>query len=250
MGRLFLGTSGYSYKHWKGIFYPSNLPQSRWLEFYCQHFDTVELNVTFYRLPNQQTFEGWYQRTPPHFLFAAKGSRFITHIKRLKDCCEPLRAYRENAAGLGEKLAVVLWQLPPSLLLDGDRLKEFCQSLQDEYPEKRHTFEFRHESWLKKECYDILASHGFALCIPISPDYPREEQMTAPFSYFRFHHGEVLGNSCYTDKELKQWANKISEWLKERDIYIYFNNDVFGFAIDNAKNLRNYITNDWGQGAP
>jgi uncharacterized protein YecE (DUF72 family) len=247
---LFLGTSGYSYKHWKEIFYPSNLPQSRWLEFYCQHFDTVELNVTFYRLPNQQTFEGWYQRTSPHFLFAAKGSRFITHIKRLKDCCESLRAYRENAAGLGEKLAVILWQLPPSLLFDGDRLKEFCQSLQDEYPEKRHTFEFRHESWLQKECYDILAYHGFALCIPISPDYPREEQMTAPFSYFRFHHGEVLGNSCYTDKELKQWANKISEWLKERDIYIYFNNDVFGFAIDNAKNLRNYITNDWGQGAP
>ena len=104
MGTLFLGTSGYSYKHWKGVFYPSDLPQARWLEFYCQHFDTVELNVTFYRLPKRQTFEGWYRRTPPHFLFAAKGSRYITHIKRLKDCREPVRAYRENAAGLGDKL--------------------------------------------------------------------------------------------------------------------------------------------------
>jgi len=259
MGKLFLGTSGYSYTHWKGAFYSPDLPQARWLEFYCQHFDTVELNVTFYRLPTQQTFEKWYRRTPPHFLFAAKGSRYITHIKRLKDCREPVRAYRENAAGLGEKLACVLWQLPPNLQFDGERLGEFCHVLQDELPEKRHTFEFRHESWLHEECYDILTSHEFALCIPISPDYPREEQMTAPFSYIRFHHGEVLGNSCYTDKELKQWAKKISEWLKSRstlyknlnggmsqgdrrDIYIYFNNDASGFAIDNAKKLRDYLT--------
>jgi len=250
MGRLLLGTSGYSYKHWKGVFYPSDLPQARWLEFYCQHFDTVELNVTFYRLPARKTFEGWYQRTPPHFLFAAKGSRFITHVKRLKDCREPLRAYRENAAGLGEKLAIVLWQLPPGLHFDKERLKEFCRLLQDEYPEKRHAFEFRHKSWLQEECYDILASHGFALCIPLSPAYPRAELMAAPFSYMRFHSGEVLENTCYTDEELLKWATMIREWLKERDLYIYFNNDVFRFEIDNAKNLRNYISNDWSEGAP
>lgn len=241
MGTLFLGTSGYSYKHWRGVFYPPTLPPARWLEFYCQHFDTVELNVTFYRLPTRKTFEGWYQRTPPYFFFAAKGSRYITHIKRLKDCREPLRAYRENAAGLGEKLAIILWQLPPNLQFDEERLVEFCRVLGNEYPEKRHAFEFRHESWFKEECYDILSSHGSALCIPVSPDYPRVEQMTAPFSYLRFHHGTVRGNSCYTDRELKLWTNKISEWLKEQDIYIYFNNDISGFAIDNAKNLRKYL---------
>jgi uncharacterized protein YecE (DUF72 family) len=241
MGRLFLGTSGYSYKHWRGIFYHVGLPQTRWLEFYCQHFDTAELNVTFYRLPARKIFEGWYQRTPPHFLFAAKGSRFITHIKRLQDCRQPLRMYKENAAGLGEKLACILWQLPPNLTYKKERLVEFCQLLEEEYPEKRHIFEFRHKSWLHEDCYDILTSLGFALCIPISPDYPREEQMTAPFSYMRFHSGEILGNSCYTDEELTQWASKIRAWLEERDIYIYFNNDAFGFAINNAKKLRDYI---------
>jgi len=243
MGRLFLGTSGYSYKHWRGIFYHSGLPQSGWLNFYCQHFNTVELNVTFYRLAARKTFEGWYQKTPIEFVFAAKGSRFITHIKRIKDCQQPIRMYKENAAGLGEKLACVLWQLPPNLQYTRERLVEFCRLLKAEYGEKRHVFEFRHESWLQEDCYDILTSHGFALCIPISLDYPREEQMTAPFSYIRFHSGEVLGNSCYTDEELRQWASKIRAWLEERDIYIYFNNDAFGFAIDNAKKLRDYINN-------
>ena len=241
MGRLFLGTSGYSYKHWKEVFYPPDLSQTRWLEFYCQHFDTVELNVTFYRLPNKQTFAGWYQRTPPQFLFAAKGSRFITHVKRLKDCREPLKAYRENAVGLAEKLGIVLWQLPPNLQFDRERLREFCQLLHDGYPEKRHAFEFRHRSWLHDECYDILNAYGFALCIPVSPDYPRIEQVIASFSYIRFHNGEVLRNSCYTDEELRVWATKIKKWLKERDLYIYFNNDAFGFSIDNAKKLRDYI---------
>jgi uncharacterized protein YecE (DUF72 family) len=242
MGRLFLGTSGYSYKHWQGVFYPPGLPQPRWLEFYCQHFDTVELNVTFYRLPTRKTFENWYEKTPPDFVFVVKGSRYITHIKKLRDCRQPLRAYKENASGLAEKLACLLWQLPPNLKFTRERLSEFCQLLKDEYPEKRHAFEFRHESWLNEECYNILSAHGLALCIPLAPDYPRVEQMTAPFSYIRFHSGEVMGNSCYTDKELAQWAARIKGWLKEQDLYIYFNNDASGFAIANAKKLRDYIT--------
>lgn len=241
MGKLFLGTSGYSYKHWKGVFYPPDLPQARWLEFYCQHFATVELNVTFYRLPNQQTFAGWFQRTPPDFIFAAKGSRFITHIKKLNDCRQPLQVFKENAAALGEKLAVILWQLPPNLLYKRERLEGFCQLLADEYPEKRHAFEFRHEGWLHEECYNILRNHGFALCIPIAPDYPRSEQMTASFSYIRFHSGETRSNSSYTDEELEQWAEKIKGWLKEHDVYVYFNNDARAFAIANAKKLRDYL---------
>lgn len=242
MGRLFIGTSGYSYKHWKGVFYPRDLPQARWLEFYCRHFATVELNVTFYRLPSQETFAKWFQRTPPDFCFAAKGSRFITHIKKLKDCGQPLQLFKENAAGLGEKLAVCLWQLPPNLLYNSERLEEFCQLLTDEYPEKRHAFEFRHESWLQEECYDILSAHGLALCIPVGPGYSRSEQMTAPFSYIRFHGSETRSNSSYTDKELAQWTGKISDWLKQRDIYAYFNNDAQGFAITNAKKLRDFIS--------
>jgi hypothetical protein len=108
MGRLFIGTSGYSYQHWRGVFYPKDLAQARWLEFYCEHFATVELNVTFYRLPKAQTFEGWYKRTPPDFCFVAKGSRFITHVKKLNDCGQPLQLFKERAFALGEKLACIL----------------------------------------------------------------------------------------------------------------------------------------------
>jgi uncharacterized protein YecE (DUF72 family) len=241
MGRLFIGTSGYSYQHWKGVFYPRDLSQARWLEFYCEHFDTVELNVTFYRLPNQQTFAGWYQRTPPDFCFAAKGSRFITHIKKLKDCGQPLHLFKENASALGEKLACILWQLPPHLPYNDERLEAFCRLLADEYSEKRHAFEFRHESWFQKECYDILSAHGLALCIPVAPGYPRKEQMTASFSYIRFHSSETGSNSSYTDKELQQWAGKIKQWLKQRDVYCYFNNDAQAFAIANAKKIRDYL---------
>ena len=242
MGRLFLGTSGYHYKHWEGIFYPPGLPRSRWLEFYCKHFDTLELNVTFYRLPARNIFEGWYKNTPPDFVFTAKGSRFITHFKRMKECRQPLRVFKENASGLRKKLATVLWQLPPNLKYNEGRLVEFCGLLNDEYPETRHAFEFRHETWLQQGCYDILTSHGFAICMPLSPAYPRHEGMTAPFSYLRFHSGELLGNSCYTGEELAQWGTKISAWLEENDLYVYFNNDAFGFAIDNARQLRRYIS--------
>jgi uncharacterized protein YecE (DUF72 family) len=241
MGKLFLGTSGYSYQHWKGVFYPQGLPQTRWLEFYCEHFATVELNVTFYRLPNQKIFAGWFQRTPSAFSFAAKGSRFITHIKKLKDCREPLLAYKENAAGLKGKLGVILWQLPPNLQYNKERLEKFCQLLTDEYPEKRHAFEFRNESWLHKECYDSLRAHGFALCIPVAPGLPRQEEMTAPFAYIRFHGGASRRDSCYTDKELEQWAAKIKQWLEQQDVYAYFNNDARAFAIANAKTLRDNI---------
>jgi uncharacterized protein YecE (DUF72 family) len=242
MGRLFIGTSGYSYQHWKEVFYPRDLSQVRWLEFYCEHFDTVELNVTFYRLPKEQVFAGWYKRTPPDFCFAAKGSRFITHVKKLNDCRQPLQLFKENASALKKKLAIILWQLPPNLHYNNERLAEFCRLLADEYPEKRHTFEFRHESWLQEECFDILKAHGLALCIPVAPELPRQEQMTAPFSYIRFHSSETRANSSYTDKELAQWAEKIRRWLKEYDVYVYFNNDARGFAITNAKQLREYLS--------
>jgi uncharacterized protein YecE (DUF72 family) len=249
MGRLFIGTSGYSYQHWKGVFYPRDLSQARWLEFYCQHFDTVELNVTFYRLPSQEVFANWFQKTPPDFCFAAKGSRFITHVKKLNDCRQPLQLFKENAAALGEKLAVILWQLPPNLHYNNERLAEFCRLLADEYPEKRHTFEFRHESWLNEECYDILKAHNHALCIPVAPGMPRQEQITASFSYIRFHGSESRANSSdqrvtfgYTDKELEQWAARIKKCLNEQDVYCYFNNDAHAFAIANAKKLREYLS--------
>ena len=245
MPRIFVGTSGYNYRHWwNGVFYPSTLPQKGWLEFYSQFFDTVELNVSFYRLPNRETFEGWYQRTPGHFLFSVKGSRFITHIKRLKDCQEPLGALFDHAQGLKEKLNVMLWQLPPKFKLNLERLKGFCSLLRDISASNpvRQVFEFRDGSWFCPELYGLLEEHNFSLCLAHSSVLPYVERTTADFVYIRFHGGESLYGSNYSEGELRDWSKRIGGWLREGlDVYSYFNNDAFGFAVKNALALREML---------
>jgi uncharacterized protein YecE (DUF72 family) len=235
MTNLYIGTSGFNYEHWSsGVFYPKGLPQSKWLEYYAKYFDTVELNVTFYRLPTEKTFESWYKKTPKNFHFAIKGSRFITHVKKLKDVKDSIRYQTENSAPLKEKLSVILWQLAPNFKTNPKRLEDFIQLL----PKGRHAFEFRHESWFCPEIYDILKENKAALVLADSPSWPYHEEITADFIYLRLHGGQSLYSSNYSDKELKAWADKIKKWLKKNDIYIYFNNDARGFAIDNAKKLK------------
>jgi len=245
MPRILVGTSGYNYRHWwNGVFYPSTLPQKGWLEFYSQFFDTVELNVSFYRLPNRKTFEGWYQRTPGYFLFSVKGSRFITHIKRLKDCREPLEAFFDHAQGLRKKLSVMLWQLPPKFTKNLERLQEFCSLLRDISASNpvRQVFEFRDKSWFCPELYWLLNEHNFCLCLAHSSILPSVEMTTADFVYIRFHGGESLYGSNYSEGELRDWSKRIGEWLKEDlDVYSYFNNDAFGFAVKNASALKELL---------
>ncbi len=240
MAKVYIGTSGYSYPHWSdGVFYPSGLPQSKWLEFYAENFNTVELNVTFYRLPAKKVFEGWYGRTPKDFLFVVKGSRFITHIKRLKNIEEPLNLFFGRASALKEKLGMILWQLPPSLKEDTKRLEQFLKLLKAQ-SKSRYTFEFRNQSWFTEEIYKILKKYNAALCIADSPSFPKEEVVTADFVYVRFHGGTELYGSNYSDKELSNWAQKIKKWTKQNlDVYCYFNNDAYGYAIANAKTLIN-----------
>ena len=189
-GRFLLGTSGYSYPHWSGgIFYPPGLPRNKWLEYYSTHFNSVELNVTFYRLPVKQTFEGWYKRTPENFTFVVKGSKYITHTKLLKDCEEPLARFFEHAERLREKLDVVLWQLRPKHAIDCNRLQNFFHLL-TKYPGTntvRHVFEFRHVTWFCKETYELLKEYGFGLCLAHSDRWPLQEEVTAGFVYLRFH---------------------------------------------------------------
>jgi len=247
MPRVFVGTSGYTYRHWwDGVFYPRTLPQKEWLEFYSQFFDTVELNVSFYRLPNRNTFEGWYQRTPGRFHFSAKGSRFITHIKRLRDCAEPLGVFFDHALGLKEKLNVILWQLPPTFKVNLSRLKEFCSLLTEvsaSHP-VRQAFEFRDESWFCPDVYRLLREHNFSLCVAHSSTLPYVERATADFVYVRFHGGESLYGSNYSEGELRDWSKRITGWLGEGlDVYSYFNNDAFGFAVKNALALRGLLEN-------
>lgn len=246
MGKLLIGTSGYNYPHWgKGVFYPQDVPQRRWLEHYSRHFDTVELNVTFYRLPKKEVFEGWHQRTPGGFVFAVKGSRYITHIKRLRDCEEPIERFSENVQALEEKLEVILWQLPPRFAYQMERFTVFCRLVADSpvLSKTRHAFEFRHDSWFVPEAARLLEGHGFSLCIADSPHLPSTETLTADFIYLRLHGSRSLYGSKYTEEELTRWARKVQAWIDQgRSVYAYFNNDASGYAVENARRLREILT--------
>jgi len=245
---VFIGTSGYNYPHWwNNVFYPSDLPQKKWLEFYAQSFNTVELNVSFYRLPTKEVFQSWYKRTPKKFSFSVKGSRFITHIKRLKDCREPLSLLLDHASPLKEKLGSMLWQLPPRFRFQKERLEQFCVLLST-LPRAKlfpHAFEFRDESWFCQEAFRMLEEFNFALCMAHGSGLPLIETATSDFVYLRLHGGEVLYGSNYSDKELKQWAEKVRNWRRKRKIiFVYFNNDAYGFAIKNALLLKKMISDE------
>lgn len=240
LNKLFIGTSGFSYPHWRGSFYPQNLAQKDWFSFYVKHFKTVELNVSFYRLPKKATFEKWRAVAGPPaggFVFSVKGSRFITHVKKLKDCRQPLRRLMESAAPLASAKTVVLFQLPPKFKANPGRLANFLKLLPKNW---RYAFEFRNESWLAKEAFVLLKKHRAAVVFQDFPDWPMTEEGTADFVYLRFHGRQRLYSSCYTEKELKSWVKKIKVWQKQgKDVYAYFNNDAMGYAVDNAKQLRN-----------
>lgn len=244
-GNIFIGTSGYSYPHWaKGVFYPGEISSQKWLEYYSQFFDTVELNITFYRLPPAETFLKWYERTPENFIFAIKGSRFITHIKKLKDCQEPLELFFSRIQRLKEKLKVVLWQLPPNLTFDLERMTAFCSSL-NSLPLSKYidyAFEFRHPSWFCPALLEILKEYNYSLCIAHSNRWPYQEIITANFIYLRFHGGESLYSANYSENELKYWAEKCKLWQGVgKNIYAYFNNDACGYAVKNARQLKELV---------
>jgi len=237
---LRVGTSGWSYQHWQGLFYPEDLPPGKWLEYYAKHFDTVELNSPFYHLPRLTTFENWYQRTPKDFLFSVKASRFISHILKLNGAREPLQKLLENAAGLKEKLGPVLFQLPPNFTLDLDRLEKFLKILPTD---QRFAFEFRHESWFGDEVYELLKKTHSALAISDTPKYPLIFEVTADFVYVRLHGHEILYASKYSKKELEVWAGRIKDWLTDGlDVYVYFDNDANANAVRNATELKESLT--------
>jgi len=234
-----IGTSGWVYPHWRERFYPSSLPTKRWLSFYAQHFDTVEVNNSFYRLPKRETFEQWRKETPDNFVFAVKGSRFITHMKKLKEVSEALVRFFSAVDGLGEKLAVVLWQLPPNLKADAERLDAFFRILSRHCA---HAVEFRHPSWWQdKGVLKVLERHEVAHCVPIAPPFPKElaHMVTAPLVYLRFHGWNGLYAGFFPDDELAWWAEQITNWQKQGlTVFAYFNNDVNAYAVVNAKTLK------------
>jgi uncharacterized protein YecE (DUF72 family) len=240
MGRVLVGTSGFQYRHWRETFYPEGLAQNRWLDYYAERFMTVELNVTFYRLPTPATFRKWRERTPDDFVFALKGSRFITHIKRLRDPEEPLARFMEGAALLREKAGIVLWQFPPNFSKDTDRLDRFVGAL-GQYP-VRQAFEFRNVSWIEKDVEDILRSGGHVFCSADWPPFLADPPRTGGFAYIRRHGRGGIYDTLYSREELAEDANRIRRQLMgRRDVFIYFNNDSRGYAPRNAAELRELL---------
>jgi uncharacterized protein YecE (DUF72 family) len=234
-----IGTSGWHYKHWIGDFYPQRFPPAKMLAWYAREFHTVEVNNSFYRLPEEDTFKGWAATVPTGFVFAVKASRFLTHIKRLKDAKDPINLFFSRARLLGPHLGPVLFQLPPKWKADPGRLRDFLEVLPKDHS---YAVEFRDDTWYAHEIYRLLRQHNVALCLHDWHSEPWTHELTANFSYIRFHgtSGRYAGN--YPDHLLKEWAGKIHRWAgRLNEIYIYFNNDVGGHAIRNARALRRAV---------
>jgi uncharacterized protein YecE (DUF72 family) len=240
MAQPWIGCSGFNYREWKETFYPRNLPQRRWFEYYSTIFSTVELNVTFYRLPLKTTFIKWRDQTPPGFAFSLKGSRYITHLKRLKEVEEPLERFFERALQLKGKLKVVLWQFPPGFKIDLERLALFLKNL-GKYP-IRNTLEFRHGSWINPEVIGLYQGHNINLCMADWPDFIGDLPVTSDFIYIRRHGVRGSYASDYSPEALKKDARRITGYIQERkDVFIYFNNDAYGYAPKNARELMELI---------
>ncbi|HLC29918.1 MAG TPA: DUF72 domain-containing protein [Dehalococcoidia bacterium] len=238
MARFWIGTSGWHYAHWRGVFYPLELATRDWLSYYAQRFPTVELNASFYREPKKQTWQGWRKAVPEGFRFAVKASRFITHVQRLKESAESLHRFLEGARLLEEKLGPVLFQLPPGFHCTEEnrqRLEAFLPLLPRDL---QHVFEFRHASWFLPTTYDLLRGYNAAFCCfhAVKLDCPL--LATADFAYMRFHGPEARYAGDYSGEELRSWALRLralGEGLG--DVHVYFNNDYNAYAIGNARTL-------------
>jgi len=236
MPTIHVGCSGFFYDHWKGSFYPSDLPQRQWFQYYSEKFRTVELNVTFHNLPDKETFNRWYTESPPGFIFSVKGSRFITHVKKLKAAAEPVDVFFSRAVALREKLGVVLWQLPAVLKADPERLAEFIE-LTKPYG-VRNAFEFREESWMSKKVTTLLEKGKAAFCMADHPAFLDDLPATSDFVYIRRHGERGSHASCYRAEQIKGDALRIRKYLRQgKDVFIYYNNDALGCAPRNALEL-------------
>jgi uncharacterized protein YecE (DUF72 family) len=234
-----IGCSGWQYRHWRNRFYPRDLPQHRWLDHYAQAFDTVELNNSFYRLPEADVFAAWGRRVPPGFLFAVKASRYLTHLKRLRESREPLDRLWSRAKHLGDHLGPMLYQLPTSWHADRDRLAGFLESVPRG---RRQAVEFRDRSWYAWEVLALLEGADVALCLHDMPGSASPPKPIGPFVYVRFHGSTGRYQGSYSGQKLSAWADRLVEWADAgRPGYVYFNNDLAGHAVRDAQRLRDMI---------
>lgn len=245
-----IGTSGWHYDHWAGVFYPQGLPQGERLRFYSRYFDTVEINNSFYRLPGEAAVLQWRETVPSGFLFAVKGSRFITHMKKLKDAAEPLMTFMERMRALGDRLGPILFQLPPGWRVNLPRLREFLSLLPSGH---RYAFEFRDPSWFDPGVYKELGRWGCAFCQYQLGDVVSPRVVTADFVYIRLHGPGGPYRGRYGGEGLKPWLRSIEDCRRKGlSIYCYFDNDERGYAVEDALLLRDMVaeTIEGGRDAP
>ncbi len=234
--RAWIGCSGWNYRDWRGRFYPEGLPARRWLAHYATVFDTVEVNTTFYRLPQRDAVKAWVDQTPERFRFAVKASRYLTHMKRLRDAGEGIERFFERVEPLRDagRLGPVLWQLPARFTRDDDVLADALRRL----PPGRHAFEFRHSSWFTRPVCALLDAHGAAFVV--AHDARRElpePPVPTRWRFVRLHYGARGRNGNYSDAELDTWARRIAQWRRRGEVYVYLNNDWCGYAPANARRL-------------
>lgn len=238
-GAIHVGCSGWAYKHWRGILYPEGLPQRLWFDRYAQDFDTVEINNSFYRLPSGDTFAKWRDQAPPGFSYAVKANRFLTQAKKLKQCEEPLERMMSAVRHLGDRLGPILYQLPPSLKINLNRLRDFLEILPKDVT---NVFEFREKSWYVPDTYALLDRHGASLVVHDMPGSASERIAVGPVAYVRFHGtaGKYWGR--YSDDVLVQWADWLIATAQQgKSCWCYFNNDIHGHAIHDAQTLKSMI---------
>jgi uncharacterized protein YecE (DUF72 family) len=236
--KIFIGTSGWSYEHWKGVFYPEDLPANRWFEYYCDYFNTVEINNSFYQLPSIKTFKDWHRQAPKNFIFSVKGSRFITHMKKLKDPQKSIKKFLTHTSYLKDKLGPILFQLPPHWRLNLERLSCFIKSLPRDL---KFVFEFRENSWFDRKVFGLLNKEKIGFCVHDMRGVNCPCLMTGNLAYIRFHGTTSLYGGKYTKAQLEDWALFVKKCEKKGKVYIYFNNDAEGYAVENALEFKKIL---------
>ncbi len=239
-GKIYIGTSGWNYKHWVKEFYSEDISQKEWLRFYIdQGFNTVELNNPFYHLPKNSTFEKWRKSVPKDFLYSVKASRYITHMKKLKDPQKSVKKFFDASKELKEKFGPVLFQLPPKWKFNKERLKKFLKNLPGKY---KYTFEFRNDSWWNDDVLDLLEKNNAAFCIYELEGTKTPKEVTADFVYIRLHGPDGKYQGSYNKKTLSKWADFILECSKNgKDVFCYFDNDQKAYAAKNALELKGIV---------
>ena len=239
---IHIGTSGWQYDHWQGPFYPEELAKNQFLPYYANHFQTVEINNSFYQLPSPETLTRWRQDTPPKFCFAVKASRYITHMKKLKEPAEPVSNFLKRVELLADKLGPILFQLPPNWNFNRERLAAFLKKLPDGF---QYAFELRDPSWLTAAAYDLLAEHNAAFCIYELAGRRSPKEITANFIYIRLHGPGDAYQGQYDASTLSGWAGAFSTWSSQGyRIYCYFDNDQAGYAVQNARQLQQMVSSE------